>query len=225
MNTKEQLRNTLPRNLSSSAKGGGKVAEQLRRQDLYRQARSVFVTPAVLLRQIRINCLLDGKQLVMPTAGLKDGFFCIHPHTVPFRELGMAMTESGRRRFGRRLAQSDKCGIDLLLTGALAVDREGGRLGDGTGYFDLSCAILSANGWLAENHHILAVVKRTQLLESSLPREPWDVTMSGVVTEEGCYHFGDQGPKDYPIFWQQLAVGRIKKITPLWQLRNTNPDK
>ena len=223
MNTKEQLRNRLRYNLSSPAKGGGKIAEQLRRQDLYRQARSVFATPAALLHQIRMNCLLDGKKLVMPSPGLKDGFFCIKPHTVPFRQLGMAMTESGLRRFGRRLQPGEKLAIDLLLTGALAVDREGGRLGNGTGYFDLSCAILSANGWLADDPHILAVVDRTQQVTEPLPREPWDVTMTGVVTIEGCYRFGDQGRKEYPIFWQQLAAGRIKKITPLWQLRNKNP--
>jgi len=223
MNTKEQLRNRLQHNLSSPAKGGGKIAEQLRRQDQYRQARSVFATPASLLHQIRMNCLLDGKQLVMPTPGLRDGFFRIKPHTVPFRQLGMAMTESGLRRFGRRLEPGKKLAIDLLLTGALAVDREGGRLGNGTGYFDLSCAILSANGWLADDPHILAVVDRTQQVTEPLPREPWDVTMTGVVTVDGCYRFGGQGRKEYPIFWQQLAGGRIKKITPLWQLRNKNP--
>ena len=223
MNTKEQLRNRLRHKLSSPGKGGGKLAEMLRRQDLYRQARSVFATPAVLLHQIRTNCLLDGKQLVIPTPGLKDGFFRIKPHTVPYRQLGLAMTESGMRRFGRRLAPGENLDIDLLLTGALAVDREGVRLGNGTGYFDLSCAILSTHGWLADAHHILAVVDRTQQVTGALPREPWDVTMTGVVTEEGCYRFDDQGRKEYPIFWQQLDAGRIKKITPLWQLRNKNP--
>jgi 5-formyltetrahydrofolate cyclo-ligase len=223
MNTKEQLRKRMPHNLSLPAKGGGKVAEQLRRQDLYRQARSVFVTPAALLHQIRMNCLLDGKLLVMPSAGLQDGFFCIKPHTVPFRQFGVVMTESGLHRFGRRLEPGEKCGIDLLLTGALAVDREGGRLGNGTGYFDLSCAILSANGWLADNPNILAVVDRMQQVTVPLPRDPWDVILTGVVTVEGCYRFGDQGHNEYRIFWQQLAAGRIKKITPLWQLRNKNP--
>ena len=223
MNTKEQLRNRLQHNMSSPAKGGGKLAEMLRRQDLYRQARSVFATPAGLLHQIRLNCLLDNKQLVMPSPGLKDGFFRIKPHTVPFRQLGMAMTESGLRRFGRRLEPGEKLAIDLLLTGALAVDREGGRLGNGTGYFGLSCAMLSANGWLADDPRILAVVDQRQQVTEPLPREPWDVAMTGVVTVEGCCRFGDHGRKEYPIFWQQLAAGRIKKITPLWQLRHKTP--
>jgi 5-formyltetrahydrofolate cyclo-ligase len=223
MNIKESLRQRLPPNLPSPARGGGKMAEQLRRQDLYQQTRCVFATPAALLHQIRINCLLDNKFLVMPTPGLKDGFYCITPHTVPFRQLGTAMTETGLRRFGRRLEQGENSVIDLLLTGALAVDRNGGRLGSGTGYFDLSCAILSSYGWLAENHHILAVVDRTRRVTEPLPLEPWDVTMAGVVTAEDCYLFADQGRREYPIFWQQLSAGRIKKITPLWQLRNKGP--
>ena len=220
MNSKESLRQRLQHNPVSPAIGGGKVAEQLRRQDLYRQARTVFATPAPFLRQIRINCLVDNKQLVLPTPGLKDGFFRIIPHTVPFRQLGTALTESGLRRFGRRLEPGEKYGIDLLLTGALAVDRAGGRLGNGTGYFDLSCALLSAYGWLAENHQILAVVDRLQQVTEPLPREPWDVTMTGVLTAAGCYLLHDQGRREYPIFWQQLGTDRIKKITPLWQLRN-----
>ena len=224
MNLKASLRNRLQPNLSSPAEGVGKIAEQLRRQDLYRQARVVFATPAALLHQIRMNCLLDNKQLVMPSPGLKDGFFRIKPHTVPFRQLDMAMTERGLHRFGRRLEPGEKPAIDLLLTGAFAVDREGVRLGSGTGYFDLSCAILSANGWLADVPHILAVVDPRQQVMELLPREPWDVAMTGLVTVEGCYLFEDQDRKEYPIFWQQLSVGRIKRITPLWQLRNKSPD-
>ncbi len=223
MNPKEQLRNRLQHNLSSPAKGGGKIAEQLRRQDFYLKARTVFATPAPLLHQIRVNCLLDGKQLVMPTPGLKDGFFRIKPHTVPFRQLGMAMTESGLRRFGRRLEPGEKLAIDMLLTGALAVDRKGGRLGSGTGYFDLTCALLSANDWLASAPQILAAVDRTQQVAEPLPREPWDVILTGVLTREGCNRFGDHARREYPIFWQQLAAGRIKKITPLWQLHHKKP--
>jgi len=223
MNAKERLRQRLQHNQSSPGGSGGKLAEQLRRQDLYRQARTVFATPAALLHQMRINCLLDNKDLVLPTPGLKDGFFRIMPHTVPFRQLNMAMTESGLRRFGRRLEPGEKYGIDLLLTGAVAVDREGGRLGSGTGYFDLSCALLSANGWLTDNHHVLAVVEPTQQVTEPLPSEPWDVAMTGVITVAGCYLFGDQGRKEYPIFWQHLSSGRIKRITPLWQLRDKGP--
>jgi len=223
MNSKESLRQRLQQNLFSAGRGGGKIAEQLRRQDLYRQARAIFSTPAALLHQVRINCLLDNKYLVLPTPGLKEGFFCIMPHTVPVRQLGMAITENGLRRFGRRLGPGEKYNIDLLLTGAVAVDQEGGRLGNGTGYFDLSCALLSANGWLADNHHVLAAVEPTQQVTEPLPREPWDVAMTGLVTVAGCYLFGDQGCKEYPIFWQQLSLGRIKRITPLWQLRNKSP--
>jgi hypothetical protein len=100
------------------------------------------------------------------------------------------------------------------------VDREGGRLGNGTGYFDLSCALLSANGWLADAPHILAVVDQSQQVTEPLPRELWDVAMTGVVTVEGCEIFADQARSEFSIYWKELGAGRIKKITPLWQLHH-----
>lgn len=223
MKTKEQWRNLLPSSPLSPANGGGKIAEQLRRQDFYRQARTVFATPAALLHQARMNSLLDSKLLVTPTPGLRDCFYCIKPHTVPFRQLGLAMTESGMRRFGHRLDPGEMLTIDLLLTGALAVDPEGTRLGNGTGYFDLTCALLAANGWLVEVPQILAVVDKTQQVVGPLPRDPWDIPLTGVITVEGCERFAEQGRREFPIFWQELSTGRIKKITPLWQIRHKKP--
>ncbi|MCD6388378.1 MAG: hypothetical protein J7L69_03115, partial [Desulfobulbaceae bacterium] len=38
----------------------GRIAERLRRTEAYRQAHWVFVGPADILSQIRINVLMDG---------------------------------------------------------------------------------------------------------------------------------------------------------------------
>ena len=63
----------------------GRLAELLRRSPDYRSAKQIFVDPGPSLQQVRINCLADGKELIMPSAGLKEGFYFFKPYIIPFR--------------------------------------------------------------------------------------------------------------------------------------------
>jgi 5-formyltetrahydrofolate cyclo-ligase len=217
MKTKNELREFLLHNPDSKA--SGKIAEKLRRASEYRQATCIFVTPSPLLQHIRINCLMDGKQLVMPSSGLRDGFFQITPHTVPFNRLGRAVTERGLKEFGSMLQPEVMAKIDMLLTGAVAVNPEGQRLGSGTGYFDLSCGLLAALGALAEHRYIAAVINRQHLVNMAMPVDPWDVEMNGILTEEGLQPARPPSHRILQIFWSQLSPERIKRINPLFTLR------
>ena len=75
--------------------GQGKIAEAIRRQDAYRQCRQIFVSPSPDLAQIRINALLDGKELVVSGPGLKEGFYQLRPYVVPFPKLAFAVSLKG----------------------------------------------------------------------------------------------------------------------------------
>ena len=55
----------------------GKAAETLRKLQPYRDASTVFASPATSLLQARINCLLDGKNLVIPGPSLRNGFYLL----------------------------------------------------------------------------------------------------------------------------------------------------
>ena len=55
----------------------GKAAEKLRGLQVYRDAGTVFATPDESLHQARINCLVDGKNLVMPAPSIREGFFIL----------------------------------------------------------------------------------------------------------------------------------------------------
>ncbi len=77
------------------------MAERLRGLDTYRAATTVFAEPVPLLHQARINLLLDGKRLVMPSPGLKQGFFLLEPFLVPFPRLPWAVSMTGAAACGR----------------------------------------------------------------------------------------------------------------------------
>ncbi|MDD5759076.1 MAG: 5-formyltetrahydrofolate cyclo-ligase [Desulfobulbaceae bacterium] len=194
----------------------GKIAEAVRRLDAYRQCRQIFVSPAADLAQIRINALLDGKELIMPGPGLKEGFYLFHPYVIPFAKLAFAVSLKGLPIHGTLLRHPElsKLSISLLITEALAVDRSGHRLGDGSGFFDLACAILKQCGALTKATTILAVGTTPETAE--LPIDPWDVTVHGLIGAQGEFLFSSGG--DLPkIDWQQLPKQRIKKVTPLWK--------
>jgi 5-formyltetrahydrofolate cyclo-ligase len=196
----------------------GKMAEKLRSEEVYRKARRLFVTPDRALRQIRINCLLDGKQLVMPSTGLREGFFLLKPHTIPFSKLGLAATGLRLKEYGRRYDPQRDGRIDLLLTGAVAVDHDGRRLGSGAGFFDLTCSILAAERALTGEAYTAAVISRDQLTGLTLPEDPWDVRMNGVLTIDGLQSARLTGQQIFRIHWDRLSADRIKKIQPLFQL-------
>ena len=206
----------------------GKTAEMVRRLESYRQSATVFVTPAAHLTQIRINALLDGKNLLMPSPGLKDGFFILPPLAVPFQSLGFAVTHRGLPKFGQRLPAEAAAEYPpgIILTGAVAVDRQGGRLGDGRGLVDLSCALLAELGPGLGDPPLYAVIAAEQLITTILPRDPWDVPLTGAITPVEIVHFPAAPTPAARIFWDKLTLKQIKKISPLWQLYNhRNPLK
>ena len=196
--------------------GQGKIAEAIRRLDAYRQCRQIFVSPAKELAQIRINALFDGKELIMPGPGLKEGFYRLQPYVVPFTKLAFAVSLIGLPTHGQLLRHQDlsQLAVSLLITEALAVDGHGHRLGDGSGFFDLACAILKQCGGLTEQPTVWAV--GVAPLAEDLPVDQWDVTMHGLIGQQGGIFFPPAGALP-DIDWQLLPKQRIKKMTPLWK--------
>lgn len=223
MNQKEKVRLNLRDRFQRATffrKNWGKAAERLRGLSFYGNADTVFVSGGDSLRQVRINCLSDGKKLIMPAAGLKEGFFLIKPHSVPFRNISEAVTFRGLPRFGNRLTERDlsQLTINMLLTDALAIDPNGVRLGDGNGFFDLSYSLLGEAGALQEGPAVFAVVGAEQLIAGRLPVDPWDVDMTGVATSAHIHFFYQSRQQRPQIFWRELSLKRIRKIRPLWDL-------
>lgn len=201
----------------------GVIAEQLRKLEIYKQAKQLFVSPAAPLAQIRINALVDGKELIMPGAGLRDGFFLLKPYSIPFTDLGYATIYKGLSKYAQRLNQKQTAElyVDLLVTDALTVDSDGYFLGDGKGFFDLVYASLFSVGALTSQAEVFAVAVDS-IRPDTLPHDPWDIRVDGLINQDGVQHI-DEGKniqRDPKIYWDELSLDRIKRITPLWQLYN-----
>jgi len=204
----------------------GKAAEKLRKLGTYRDAATVFATPHESLYQARINCLADGKNLLMPGPGIREGFFLLKARSVPFKNISMAVTYKGLEKYGQPLKGSSisELPADLLLTGSLAIDRTGGRIGDGYGFFDLCCALLHALNGVRHDAGILTFIQEEQISREILPQDTWDIKMTGAITPGQILHF-EPSTQKVKIFWDALPHDRLKRIDPLWKLFKEKSEK
>jgi len=218
--SKEELRAVfLPLPEKEIIAAQGRLAERIRRLSGYRQARQVFIDPTLLLRQARINALLDGKDLIMPAAGLKEGFYLLKPFTIPFKKLSAGVTYKALADHGQKIFTEDVGSLDisLLIGESLVVDGNGWRLGDGEGFFDLAVALLSEMGALGEGCQVVSALAASKKIIEMVPHDPWDVRADVIVTPDEIIELND--PAVLPcINWGALTRERIKRITPLWNL-------
>lgn len=203
-----------------------KAAERLRRLEIYQGANTIMVPPDQAQLQVRINAVMDGKQLIMATPGLRDGFYLLKKEEIKARDLKRAARSSGVRRFGKRLATThhEIRTVDLMATGAVAVGLQGGRIGKGSGYFDLEYMILREIGSVNEATPICALVDDCQVLEA-VPMEDKDVAVDFICTPTRIITTERYLQRPAKIPWDLLPEKHIKGMRPLKELRKEDEGK
>ncbi|CAO0822196.1 5-formyltetrahydrofolate cyclo-ligase [Desulfarculales bacterium] len=175
--------------------GHNRAAERLRRQPEYLRARAILVLPDPVLLQVRINALQDGKTLLAATPGLKQGLVRVNPGDVPLQTRSRLLRGGSLNQAGQmlRLPQSRLGRIDLVVAPVVAVDRQGVVLGDGRGLVDLLYALLWRAGTLSAQTPV-AVLASPEQIVPKLPRDPWDLEASLVVTSEDVLRYRPTPP-------------------------------
>jgi len=164
------------------------VTERLRALPEYRAARAVLATFSIgtewNTRPFAEAVLADGKMLVLPRVVKKPRSLELYA----VRDLGADLVpgvwgieepDPGRCA---RVALRD---VGFALVPALAVDRDGCRLGYGAGYFDRLLA-----GEAPGQFRVVALP--SALFVERLPREAHDVPVGAVMTEEQLHRIAKQ---------------------------------
>ena len=155
--------------------GAEKAAQKLRELPEYKAAKIVFCTPDSPQRPVREMTLKDGKTLVMATPRIKHGFLVITPETTAGKEQ-FASTIKGAFKFGKETTNFPK--PDLIVTGSVAVDKDGNRLGKGRGYGDREVKMIKKKFGKVP---VATTIHDVQLVEYA-PSTPHDEKVDIIVT-------------------------------------------
>ncbi len=151
---------------------GSKAAtERLKTLSEWKGAKIVFSAPDSSLHPARCEALKEEKILLVVAPKLK-GFYLLKD--ISPEKAFEASSIRGFSKFGKPIKIKPHLPkIDLYLTGAVAVDKKGNRIGKGTGYGDREDAILSEAELMDKKTPRIAIVHEVQILEdfSSLMEE------------------------------------------------------
>jgi 5-formyltetrahydrofolate cyclo-ligase len=201
--------------------GAERAAERLRRTDAWKRARTVKANPDSPQWPVRQRALEDGKVVYMavPRLAGEDPFFLLDPASIddsPRR----ASSIKGASRHARTVAVNQLKPVDLVVTGCVAVSRDGARLGKGGGFSDLEYAVAREAGLIGEDTPVVTTVHPTQLVRSGrIPMTGHDIPVDLIVTPDRVFETRPTFDRPAGIAWEDLTADKIDAIPLLGRLR------
>lgn len=192
MNDKEELRDHIYNLLNNRGltnpkqsfgripkfKGELKAAKLLKNTCEWENSQIIFSSPDSAQKKVREYALRDGKDLIMASPKLKNGYLYINSEDASGRE-SRAATIKGAFEIAQRVENFPT--VDLVVEGSVAVDLTGGRLGKGGGYADQEIEHLYRENAITENTPIVTTVHEAQIVEK-VPLESHDKKINMIVT-------------------------------------------
>ena len=160
--------------------GSTKASELLRNSLEWKNSNIIFVSPDTAQQNVRKNAFYDGKDLIMATPKLLNGYIILDSKYTNGNE-EEASTIKGAFRHGGKITSIPY--IDMVIEGSVAVDIYGGRLGKGGGYGDIEISYLKNNNLIDEETPIATTVHEIQIIEK-VPLESHDEKINMIVSPE-----------------------------------------
>ena len=199
--------------------GAEGAALRLSALEVFSQARNVEVSPDSPQKHVRYLALKSGKVVIMPTPRLREGFLVLDPSRIPVQHLKSASTIRGAFMWGIKVNPARIPKIDLIVTGSVAVNDRGCRLGKGGGYSDLEFAILKELNKVSDDTVIATTVHDLQVVNLDIPRDPWDVSVDLIVTPSKVIKCrGRFRPRG--ILWEYVSNNLLNEVPILKELLN-----
>lgn len=163
--------------------GRDEAASRLFQHRDYEAAERIKVNPDSPQTPVRERALADGKILYMAVPRLRERrcFLELNPDTMEGTPADWKSIK-GASEHGQPVHPEEMEPVDLIVTGVVAADAEGRRLGKGGGYSDLEFAILREYDLVEPDVPVLSTLHPVQELDPGrIPREPEDISLSGYV--------------------------------------------
>jgi 5-formyltetrahydrofolate cyclo-ligase len=160
--------------------GSGKAADLLRNSPEWKNTQTIFVSPDKAQRKVRENAFYDGKDLIMPSPKLLEGYILLENSSTLGNE-EESSTINGAFKYGHRVKTFPI--VDMVVEGSVAVDKFGGRLGKGGGYGDVEISFLQHQGVIGSETPVVSTVHESQIVER-VPLESHDKKINMIVTPD-----------------------------------------
>jgi 5-formyltetrahydrofolate cyclo-ligase len=196
--------------------GAETAAERLFQTSLLASAERVKVNPDAPQRYVRIEALRRGCVVYVPSPRLRGGFKRLDPGTIPDDEVSAAASLSNMDQWAEPVSLAELPPLDAIVTGSVAVTRDGRRCGKGEGYSDLEYATLRELGHdpvpVATTVHPLQVV-------DAFPTDRHDLPLSLIVTPDETITVDEPPAPPDGIDWAALSDDDLDDMPVLRTLR------
>ncbi|MCS4541068.1 MAG: 5-formyltetrahydrofolate cyclo-ligase, partial [Euryarchaeota archaeon] len=155
--------------------GSDKAAERVRELEEWKKAKVIVANPDFAQKKVREFVLKDGKILIMASPRLKHGYLQIDFEKVKGKE-NFASTIEGAFKYGVKLRELLK--PDLIVTGCVAVDKSGYRLGKSGGFGDREISTVQQKFGKIP---VITTVHDVQIVDK-VPIEKHDTKVNLIVT-------------------------------------------
>lgn len=198
--------------------GAKEAAERLAETDAWRDADAVKSNPDAPQLPVRRAALRQGKTVYVAVPRLRDEKCFLRLDPAEIDDYDRATTVGGSAEVGEQVAPEEMDPIDLIVSGSVAVDDAGGRIGKGEGYSDVEFAILRECGLVGDETTTATTVHERQVLDDEIAVEAHDVPIDVVVTPARTVR-NERRAKPSGIRWDDLSEERIGEIPILGRFR------
>jgi 5-formyltetrahydrofolate cyclo-ligase len=197
--------------------GAKAAAERLARHPAWQNSATIKANPDSPQTHVRRLALEQGKTLVMAVPRLRDQhpFRLLDPHRLGETELREAATIKGALRHGKVIDLDQVPELDLVLTGSVAVNLKGARLGKGGGFSDLEYGLLSEAGKIDRRTVVATTVHPLQIMRENLLMTGHDIPVNLVATPRAVIEVDGAYRRPDGILWDHLQPPQIHEIPVL----------
>ena len=194
--------------------GAKLAADKLAGHRTWKRAQVIKANPDSPQTHARRLALEQGKTLVMAVPRLRGlhPFRLLDPRSLSADEVREAATIKGALRHGRVVADEELPAIDLVLSGSVAVNLKGARIGKGGGFNDIEYGLLIEAGKIDDHTAVATTAHPIQILRENLMVLDHDLPVDIVATPRAVIEVDRSYPRPRGILWDHLQPPQIHEI-------------
>src|SRR3954463_287602 len=186
--------------------GAKQAAERLAKHPDWVRAETIKANPDSPPTHARRLALAQGKFVVMAVPRLREEhpFRLLDPRKLSAEQLREAATIKGALRHGMVIDLEQVPQLDFILTGSVAVNLKGARLGKGGGFSDLEYGLLCEAGKVDRRTIVATTAHPTRVVRENLLMTAPDIPVNVLGAPRAAIDVGGAYKRPAGILWDHL---------------------